>query len=544
MRARIALLLSPSLAILVGITGLQTQTRPYDLLIRNARVVDGTGSPWFRADIGISGDTIANVASTIDEPSVRVIDVAGQVVAPGFIDLHVHAASGASPGQSTMLPILEVPTAENYIRQGVTTLIAGPDGFSPISLRTMFEEVRKGRISPNLGAFIGHGTIRDAVIGSERRAPTAVELERMRELVRQAMRDGAFGLSTGLFYVPSTFATTEEVIELAKVAGSMGGIHISHMRDEAGGVVRSVQETIRIGEDGSLPTQVTHHKAIGKAVWGKTVETLNLIDAARARGVDVTIDVYPYTAAATSIEAALLPVWAQEGAEDAVLRRLRDPITRRRILVETTQLILEERGGGDPHNVQISRCEWKPDLDGKRLDEVAAARGLVPSLETAADSVLWLVENGGCGGIYHAIDENDVQRVLKHPASMIASDGAPIVFGRGNPHPRSYGTFARVLGRYVRELKTLSLEEAVRKMTAFPAQRIGLQDRGVIRRGMKADLAVFDPASVRDTATFERPHQYAEGFSLVIVNGEVAYQSGAMTNARPGRILYGAGRLP
>ena len=532
----------PALTLLLSLaTGLFAQGQPYDLLIRNARVVDGTGSPWFCADIAVRGDTIALIAPTIDAPATTVIDASGQVVAPGFIDLHVHAFGGAVLA-SGVLPIIEVPTADNYVRQGVTTLISGPDGFSPIPLGPVFERVRAQGITPNLGAFVGHGSVRDAVIGTVNRPPTAAELERMKSIVSQAMRDGAFGMSTGLFYVPAAYSRTDEVIELARVAGAMGGIHVSHMRNEAGGLIASVAETIEIGEKGGLPTQVTHHKAIGKAVWGKTAETLRMMDEARQRGVDATSDVYPYLASANTIQASLLPAWAQEGGRAEILKRLADPVTRRRILLETIQVILEERGGGDPHNIQLSACEWNPALAGQRLDDVAAGRGRSRSLEDSADTALWLVENGGCGGIYFAMDEGDLERVLKHPATMVASDGGVVVFGRASPHPRSYGTFARVLGRYVRDLKVLSLEDAVRKMTSFPAQRIGLGDRGVLRAGLKADIVVFDPATVRDLATFERPHQYAEGVSTVVINGQVAFADGAMTAARPGRILYGPAR--
>jgi dihydroorotase/N-acyl-D-amino-acid deacylase len=361
----------------------------------------------------------------------------------------------------------------------------------------------------------------------------------MRALTREAVRDGAFGLSTGLFYVPGTFATTGEVVDLARIAG----FHISHMRDEAGAVVRSVEETIRIGEDAGIPTHVTHHKAVGKAAWGKTAETLRLIDEARERGVDATLDLYPYTASSTSIQAALLPAWAQEGGPDAMLRRLRDPAERVRIRAAAITFIREERGGGDAHNVQISRCAWNGAFDGMRLDDVAVKRGLTRSIADAAETALWLVESGGCGGIYHAISEDDVQRVIRHPAAMIASDGGPSVFGRGVPHPRNYGTFARVLGRYVRELGVLSLEDAVRRMTSFPARRIGLGDRGLIAPGMKADIVVFDAARVRDAATYENPHQYAEGVSTVVVNGVIAYTDGKMTGLRPGRVLYGPGRV-
>jgi dihydroorotase/N-acyl-D-amino-acid deacylase len=275
-----------------SLVALGAQAPGYDLLLKNARVVDGTGSPWFRADIGVRGDAIATIARQIDAPSVRTIDAANLVVAPGFVDIHVHAFGGAGQPPS-VFPIVEVPTADNYVRQGVTTLITGPDGSSPVPLRPALDAVARTGVIPNLGTFIGHGAIRSAVFGSVNRPPTLDELERMRALVREGMRDGAFGLSTGLFYVPATFSKTDEVVELAKVAGAMGGIHISHLRNEELGVEASVRETIAVGELGGLPTQVTHHKIIGKASWGKTVETLQLIDQARQRGVDVTLDCTP-----------------------------------------------------------------------------------------------------------------------------------------------------------------------------------------------------------------------------------------------------------
>ena len=267
--------------------------------------------------------------------------------------------------------------------------------------------------------------------------------------------------------------------------------------------------------------------------------TLKLIDDARARGVDATIDQYPYTASSTSIQAALWPQWAQEGGRDQVLARLKDPATRAKIKAESVALIKNERGGGDPKNVVISRCEWDASLAGKHLGEVTKLRGMDVTLENAAEAVIWIVEQGGCGGIFHAIGEDDLVRILKHPATMIGSDGEVPIFGQTHPHPRSYGTFVRVLGVYVREKRALTLEEAVRKMSSAPAQRIGLGDRGVLRPGMKADIAIFDPAKVRDTATFDKPHQYAEGVSFVLVNGQVAFEGGKMTAARPGRVLYG-----
>src|SRR3954451_542538 len=507
---------------------------PYDLVLRNARVVDGTGSPWFRGDLAIRGDTIEKIAPAITSPAKRVIDVKGNVVSPGFVDLHTHAMRG----------IFQVPTADNYVRQGVTTIMEGPDGSSPLPIKPFLDRVAATRITPNLGLFVGQGSVRSEVIGTVNRKATDAEIEKMRGLVRQGMLDGAFGLSSGLFYVPGTFTPTAEVIDLAKVAGQMGGIYISHMRDEATGVPNSVSETIEIGEKGGLPTQVTHHKIIGTANWGKSADTLKLIDEARARGVDATIDQYPYTASSTSIQAALMPAYALEGGRDAVLERLATPSLRNELRKETARLIAEERGGGDPNNVQLSRCDWDHSLDGKRLGDVTRSRGFEPTIDNAAETVFWIVEKGGCGGIFHAIDETDLQRILRHPATMIGSDGEVPIFGQANPHPRSYGTFVRVLGRYVRELKVITLEDAVHKMSAFPAQRIGLADRGVLREGMKADIAVFDAATIRDTATFEKPHQYAVGVAVVIVNGQIAFENGAMTAARPGRILLGPAARP
>jgi dihydroorotase/N-acyl-D-amino-acid deacylase len=311
------------------------------------------------------------------------------------------------------------------------------------------------------------------------------------------------------------------------------------MRDEAKGLLDSVRETIAIGERGRLPTQITHHKVVGKAYWGGSVETLRLVDEARARGVDVTIDQYPYTASATSIGAALLPSWAQEGGREATLKRLKDPATRAKIKAESVAIIRDERGGGDPKNVSVSNCQFDPALAGKNLAQITQGRGLAVTLDNAAETAMWIVEQGGCGGIFHAIGEQDLQRILVHPATMVASDGEIPIFGRASPHPRSYGTFARVLGLYVRERKLLSLETAVQKMSALPAQRLGLAERGVLRTGLKADIAVFDPATIRDTATFEKPHSYAEGVTHVIVNGQVVYENGRMTAARPGRVLHG-----
>ena len=520
-----------ALVFTIGWIGVQTPA-PFDLLLRGGRIVDGTGSPWFRGDLAVRGDTIVAIAPRIDAPAARVIELNGAAVAPGFIDTHTHARRGIDAN----------PTAHNYIRQGVTTVIEGPDGSSPWPLGEFLDGFVKTPRSVNIGAFVGQGSIREAVIGTGNRKATPDEIAKMQAMVEQAMREGAFGLSTGLFYVPGTFTTTDEVVALAEVAGRLGGMHVSHQRDEASRVMESVHETIAIGERGHLPTQITHAKVIGKGNWGQSVQMLRLVDEARARGVDVTIDQYPYTASSTSVSSALIPAWALEGGRAAQQARFADPATRAKILTYTRDLIQNERGGGDPKNVQLASCSFDPTLAGKTLADVMVRRGLPATMEAAAEATLWIVEQGGCQGIFHAMNEDDLKRILAHPATMIASDGEVPTFGRANPHPRSYGTFVRVLGRYVREQHVITLEDAVRKMTSFPAARLGVPDRGILRNGLKADLVVFDPATVRDLATFENPHQYAEGISLVVVNGKPVVDGGTITGARPGVVLYGPAR--
>lgn len=500
----------------------------YDILVTNARVVDGTGAPWFRGSIAIRAGKIERMGHLPGATASVVLDASGLVAAPGFIDIHNHSRRA----------ILQVPAAENMIRQGVTTVVEGNDGSSPVPLAPFLDKLRAAKIAVNFATLVGQGSVREKVIGTANRNATPDEIGKMQELVREAMRDGAWGLSTGLFYVPGNFTPVEEVIALAKVAGSLGGIHISHMREETSQVLDSVRETIRIGEEGGLPTQVTHHKIMGHRNWGASAATLREVEQARARGVDVTIDQYPYTASSTGT-AALFPQWSLSGGAKALAERLGAPEQRRKIHDGIVHRILYDRGGGDPKNVVLAHCAWDAKLDGKSLADIARGRGLAPTPDNAADIAIEIQSKGGCSAVYHAIGEEDVERILRHPLTMIASDGGIVPFGEGVPHPRNYGTFARVLGRYVRERQTLGLEEAIRKMTSYPAARLGAADRGVLRAGMMADIVLFDPATVRDRAEFGKPHQYAEGFRHVLVNGILVLRDGKMTGERSGRVLAG-----
>ena len=500
----------------------------YDLLIRNGRVVDGAGNPWRRTSIAINGDTIAAIGPLAGATARRTIDARDLIVSPGFIDIHTHSRRG----------IFDLPTADNYLRQGVTTLIEGPDGSSELPLKGLFDKVVAKGTSVNFGSMVGQGTVRQEVMGLVNRPATPAEIDRMKAIVRTEMESGALGISTGLFYVPGNFTPTEEVTELSRVAGEMGGIYISHMRDESDHLLDSVKETIAIGENARMPTQITHHKVLGAPYKGESVETLRLVDEARARGVDATVDQYPYTASSTGLT-GLIPQWAQEGGRDEMLKRFQDAATRSRIRTAVIENIKLRRGGGDPKNIQLAVCQFDPSLNGKNLAQITQERGKEPTPENAADTALEILTKGNCQAVYHAIDESDIERIMRYPYTMIGSDGEVAIFGRGVIHPRSYGTFARVLGVYVRERHVITLEDAVRKMSSYPADRMNLMDRGLLRPGMKADVVIFDPNTIADKAEYGNPHQYAVGVFYVLVNGQVAIDDGRITDARPGRILYG-----
>ena len=502
---------------------------PYDLVIRGADVIDGTGAERVRADVAVRGDRIVAIRSEGIDTAVaeRVVDGTGKVLAPGFIDLHAH-----------LDPLLRLPAAESMARQGVTVALGGPDGGGPWPFGEALAEAEAAGIGINVGYMAGHNTIRREVMGLEDRAPAAEELARMQEMVQASMDEGAFGLSTGLRYLPGAFSDVDELVALSEVAARAGGFYTSHLREEGLALLEGVGEALEIGRRAGIPVVLTHHKAVGAPMWGASERTLAMVDSALAAGTDVMIDQYPYTASYTGI-GILAPPWALEGGDEVFLERMRDPRTADSILAGIAFNLVNDRGGNDLARVQLALVEWDRSLEGRTLADWAAREGLEATPETGARLVVEALRRGGASAIFHAMDERDVERIMAHPRTMIASDGRLTQPGEGHPHPRWYGTFPRVLGVYVREKGVLSLEHAIHKMTGMPAARMGLPDRGVLTEGAMADLVLFDPATVVDRATFEDPHRYPDGIELVVVNGRVAFDADGFHDVRGGRVLRG-----
>ena len=519
----------------------------FEVIITGGQVFDGSGAPPFQADLGIRDGQIKVVGKLDDTDAAHKIDAAGLAVAPGFIDMHSHSD----------FPLLVNPQAESKIRQGVTTEVIGNCGASAapvtkerldlfkeqvdleslqlewdwLSMGDYLARLKRQGIALNVIPLIGHGAIRAAAMGFDDRAPTKTELAAMKDLIEQAMRDGAWGLSTGLIYAPSFYADTEELIELSKVVAECGGIYSSHIRGEGNTLLDAVSEAIRIGQEAGLPVQLSHHKATGRQNWGKVVRSLELIDRAREAGFDVTADQYPYIAASNGLSDSL-PGWMHVDGKGKLLERLRDPAIRKRLRQEM------EKPPGYWENVKISYCKINKDYEGMSIQEVVDLRK-VDVYQAVFD--LLCEEEATVSIVHFAMSEEDVRTVMQHEAVMIGSDGSALatygVLHRGKPHPRSYGTFPRVLGKYAREEKVLSLEEAIRKMTALPAKKLGLTGRGLLAEGMWADITVFDPQIVRDTATFIDPHRYPDGIDYVLVNGTVVIEQGEHTGKLTGRVL-------
>jgi N-acyl-D-amino-acid deacylase len=502
----------------------------YDLVITNARIVDGTGNPWFRGSIAVKAGRIVKVG-TVDAANARqTIDAKNNVVAPGFIDVHVHTED-----------VFSHPEAENFIRMGVTTMVTGNCGGSTTDVAGFLGRYKEKPLSANVATLIAHGSVRAKVMGLDDRAPTAEEQERMNSMVEQGMKDGAVGLSTGLIYVPGTYAKTDEVVELAKAAAKYGGTYASHIRNEEAHVVDAINEAINIGEQAKMPVEISHFKISAKTLWGQTPKTLGLVQAARARGLAVTVDQYAYTASSTSLDSRM-PSWALAGGRAEGRKRIADAATRARIVDEMKQE-LKERGFKDYSYAYVASYRAEPKFNGKNIADITKEVRGKKKVDDQIDQILEMYDKGGASMVYRSMNEDDVQNIMREPFTMIASDSGVREFGEGVPHPRGYGNNARVLGHYVRELKIISLEDAIRKMTSLPAQTFGLRDRGQIREGFAADLVIFDENKVIDKATFEQPHQYAEGFIDVIVNGEVVFDGAKMTGALPGQPVYGGGRV-
>lgn len=497
----------------------------YDLIIRNGLVYDGSLGEPLQADVGITGDRIAAIEDLSGKNAVREIDARGLVVAPGFIDMHVHLSS-----------IRELPDMESLLRQGVTTALGGPDGGGPWPFGAYLDSLEAMGIGGNVAYLVGHNTIRRNVMGTENRKPTPEELQQMQAQVEQAMQEGAFGISTGLKYVPGAFSEVDEVIALSQVASRYGGIYTSHLREEGLGVIEAVGEAIRISEKADIPVVLTHHKVMGPSMWGKSTRTLAMVDSARNIGLDIMLDQYPYAASQTSLS-VLLPSWSRSGGQNAFLKYIDNPVTYDSVRQGTIYNIVKDRTGGDLNRIQFAKIPWQPDLEGKTLHDWLLMREKDPTPDNGADLIIEAQAKGGGAAVYHVMDQGDVDRIMQHPQTMIASDAQIAFFEEGQPHPRWYGTFPRVLGHYVRERGVLSLKEAIHKMTRMPADRLGLSERGRVEAGAFADLVIFDPATVVDKATFEQPHQYPVGLPYVLVNGQLAVDEGTFQKQRVGMVL-------
>jgi N-acyl-D-amino-acid deacylase len=499
----------------------------YDLVITNGRIVDGSGNPWFRTDIGIKDGRIARLGRINPADATKTIDARGQIVAPGFIDVHTHVES-----------IYNLPAAENFIRMGVTTLVTGNCGTSAIDVGRFLGRMKEKPLAVNLATLIAHGSVRREAMGSDDRAPTPDEMKKMEGLVEQGMRDGAVGLSTGLIYVPGTYAKTDEITSLARVAARYGGIYATHMRSEGERVADAVRESIQIGDQAGLPVEISHFKISSKKMWGQTPMTIGLVREARARGLMVTVDQYAYTASSTSLDSRL-PGWLRAGGLVEAKKRLADQATRERVVNEMKEG-LKRNGFKDFSYAMVASYQPDQSFNGKSIAEITKQVRGKKDVKNQIEQILAMYEAGGAGMIYHGMNEDDVQRIMREPFTMIASDSGVRQQDESVPHPRGYGNNVRVLGRYVRELQIISLEDAIRKMTSLPAQTFGFRDRGMVREGFAADLTIFDDKTVGDRATFDKPHQYPVGLTYVIVNGEVVFDDG-MTGARPGVALRGQG---
>lgn len=495
----------------------------FDLLIRNAQVYDGMGNPWIRADVAVHERRIHTIGGLAKAQATKTLDATGLALAPGFIDVHSHAGGG--------LATAALKHGQPVLAQGITTVVVNPDGGGPIDLHTQRATYTRQGIGVNVALMVPHGSIRREVMGMTDRDPTAEELARMVELAGEGMRAGAFGLSSGLYYAPGSYSKTSEVIAIARAIAQAGGVYSSHIRDESDysvGLMAAVQEVIDIAEQAGVIGIVSHVKALGPASHGLSMAVVERIESARARGVPVYTDQYPYSASGTGITGALIPRWAQVAGRDALLRRIRGDEGKK--ILDEVRVNIARRGGAD--TLVISRYAVDPSIEGKTLAELATAAGTTPE-----QHALNLLQKGEASLVSFNMSERDIELLMRQPWTMTSTDGDLVPMGQGKPHPRAYGAFPRKLRLYVRERGVVDLPFAIRSMTSLPAQVFGMTDRGQIRPGAIADLVMFDPTAVRDTATYQEPHQLAEGMTHIVVNGVLVRENGTFIDALPGEVL-------
>jgi len=501
----------------------------YDIIIRDGYLIDGIGTPGYISDIAVKSGKIVKILKKISGSGKKIINAYGKIVSPGFIDIHTHC-------DKDLLKNAHTRQALNYLFQGVTLIIGGNCGLLTSTVADFSSQVHDNSIGINVGMLIGHGYVREIVMGCVNRYANDCELEEMKKIVGNEMGKGAFGMSTGLIYIPGAFSETKEIVELCKVVRKYNGIYTTHLRDEAGGIITAMEEAFEIGRQSKIPVHLSHHKIMGEPMWGKSIETLGKISEYQNQGIEISFDQYPYNATKSNIS-SFFPAWALEGSLQDIKNRLSDFKTREQILEKVIWNMKNARGGGNPKNVVICESPNKPEIEGKSLAQLTEGNGLIPTCENASQIVLNLTALGDVKCIFHCLDEKDIEIIMKHNDGIVASDGVVVQFEKQKPHPRSYGTFPRILSKYVRELKIISIEEAIRKMTSNPAKRLGLTDRGVLKEGACGDIVVFDPLEIQDVSTFERPHQYAKGVNFLIINSTLIIDDGKFTGKMAGKFI-------
>lgn len=500
----------------------------FDIILKNGKIIDGTGNPCFYGDVGIVKDKIVSIGDLSKSKADKTIDASGLIIAPGFIDVHTHIEGDEK----------KTPTADNFLYDGVTTVITGNCGTSNVDLAKYFKQLDSIKLSVNVGSLIGHNDVRQAILGEKAIAPDAVQLQRMQGLVDQAMRDGAVGFSTGLIYTPGLYSKTDEVIALAKSAAKYHGIYTSHMRNESDKIFEAINEAIDVGRQANMRVEISHFK-VGLPNWNKSDQMIAMVEKARAEGLDVTVDQYPYTASGTTLN-VLLPDWLLDGGRDSVMKRLSDPVIHQKVVDEMIK-DMQRRGRAHFDYAVVAKCDGDSSLNGKNIMQINILKSRESTVPNEIETILDITKIGSASMVFHGMNEADVENILKYPLTMVASDSGIRQFGSGVPHPRGYGSNARVLGYYVREKHLITLQDAIRKMTSLPAQKFQINARGILHPGMFADIVIFDANTVKDESTFEHPHAYSTGFKYVLVNGRVTVDNFKHNGTRNGAILRGPG---